>query len=112
MRIERFRVRRGDRTALTRHDPADTGPFGDKDEARVHLQKGLARLDALQETRPRLPLACGQRASGAAAASASSTVSYYEEVLIVRIHRRLLDAQKRITVLRLGLQTAERARPC
>ena len=49
MRIERFRVRSGDRTALQRHDPDDTGPFGDKDEARAHLQKGLARLDTLQE---------------------------------------------------------------
>ena len=49
MHIDRFRVRAGDRAALKRHDPADTGPFGGKDEALAHLQKGVARLDTLQE---------------------------------------------------------------
>jgi len=47
--IDRFCVRAGDRSALKRHDPADTGPFADKDEAQAHLQKGVARLDTLQE---------------------------------------------------------------
>ena len=141
--IDRFCVRAGDRSALKRHDPADTGPFADKDEAQAHLQKGVARLDTLQE---RL-YAQGQYAlllifqgmDGAGKDSAIRHVmsgvspqgtdvhafkqpsaeeldhdylwravkvlpgrgrigifnrSYYEEVLVVRIHPQLLEAQK------------------
>jgi PPK2 family polyphosphate:nucleotide phosphotransferase len=143
MRIERFRVRSGDRTALQRHDPDDTGPFGDKDEARAHLQKGLARLDTLQErlyAQDRYALLLifqGMDAAGkdSAIRHVMSGVSpqgtdvhafkqpsaeeldhdylwravnvlpgrgrigifnrsYYEEVLVVRIHPQLLEAQK------------------
>jgi len=49
MHIDRFRVRHGDRTALDRHRPDDTRPFAHKDAAAAHLQKGLERLDRLQE---------------------------------------------------------------
>jgi PPK2 family polyphosphate:nucleotide phosphotransferase len=42
--IDRFRVRHGDRKALTRHDPDESGPFKDKNDAEDHLQKGLKRL--------------------------------------------------------------------
>src|SRR5678815_1351957 len=143
MRIERFRVRSGDRTALQSHDPDDTGPFSDKDEARAHLQKGLARLDTLQErlyAQDRYALLLifqGMDASGkdSAIRQVMSGVSpqgtdvhafkqpsaeeldhdylwravkvlpgrgrigifnrsYYEEVLVVRIHPALLEAQK------------------
>src|SRR5262245_36653525 len=141
--IDRFRVRAGDRAALKRHDPADTGPFAGKDDARVHLQKGVARLDTLQE---RL-YAQGQYAlllifQGMDGAGKDSTIrhvmsgvspqstdvhafkqpsaeeldhdylwravnvlpgrghigifnrSYYEDVLVVRVHPELLEAQK------------------
>jgi PPK2 family polyphosphate:nucleotide phosphotransferase len=49
MRIDRYRVRAGDRTALHRHATSDTGPFDGRDEAQTHLEKGLSRLYALQE---------------------------------------------------------------
>jgi len=49
MRIDHYRVRTGDRTALQRHSPGDTGPFDGKEAAATHLQKGLARLYSLQE---------------------------------------------------------------
>jgi PPK2 family polyphosphate:nucleotide phosphotransferase len=143
MRIDRFRVRPGDRTVLHRHDPNETGPFHDRDAARAHLQKGLARLDALQEllyAQDRYALLLifqGMDAAGkdSAIRHVMSGVSpqgtdvhafkqpsaeeldhdylwravnvlpgrgrigifnrsYYEEVLVVRIHRPLLDAQK------------------
>jgi PPK2 family polyphosphate:nucleotide phosphotransferase len=42
--IERFRIRHGDRKALTRHEPDEVGPFKDKDDAKDHLEKGLKRL--------------------------------------------------------------------
>src|SRR5215475_11802850 len=44
MDVDRFRVRHGDRKALTRHDPDEAGPFKDKNDAEDHLQKGLKRL--------------------------------------------------------------------
>src|SRR5206468_9160691 len=46
---ERFRVRPGDRSALKRERPDHTGPFTDRASARKHLEKGIARLDELQE---------------------------------------------------------------
>ena len=49
MRTERYRVRPGDASALKRERPGDTGPFSDKKAARKHLEKGIERLDALQE---------------------------------------------------------------
>jgi len=42
--VDRFRVRHGDRKALSRHDPDEKGPFKDKDDAQPHLEKGLKRL--------------------------------------------------------------------
>jgi PPK2 family polyphosphate:nucleotide phosphotransferase len=143
MRTDRFRVRPGDRTALHRHDPGDTGPFHDKETAVAHLEKGLARLNALQEllyAQDRYALLLifqGMDAAGKDSAirhvmagvspqgtdvhafkqpseeeldhdylwRASKVLparghigifnrSYYEEVLVVRIHQSLLDAQK------------------
>jgi PPK2 family polyphosphate:nucleotide phosphotransferase len=49
MDIDRFRVRRGDRKAISRHDPAERGPFKDKEDARAHLQKGIERLEKRQQ---------------------------------------------------------------
>ncbi len=49
MNIERFRVRPGDQTALKRERPDHKGPFDDKKAARKHLEKGVERLDDLQE---------------------------------------------------------------
>ena len=49
MRIDRFRVRHGDRKALKRHRPDDSGPFDGRDEATAHLETGLQRLDARQQ---------------------------------------------------------------
>lgn len=44
MDTNRFRVRHGDRKALSRFDPDEVGPFKDKDDAASHLKKGLERL--------------------------------------------------------------------
>jgi PPK2 family polyphosphate:nucleotide phosphotransferase len=49
VRIDRYRVRPGDLSALKRHRPDHTGPYDDKKSARKHLKRGVARLDALQE---------------------------------------------------------------
>jgi PPK2 family polyphosphate:nucleotide phosphotransferase len=49
MRIDRYRVRLGERAVLRRHRPDDTGPFDDRSVAQTHLQEGLARLNTLQE---------------------------------------------------------------
>lgn len=49
MRLDRYRVRHGDRRALDRIDPRDTGGFSRKTDALARLEGGLARLDALQE---------------------------------------------------------------
>ena len=143
MRIDRYRVRTGDRKVLQRHSPGDTGPFDGKEQAQTHLQKGLARLYALQEKL----YAQGQWAlllifQGMDAAGKDSVIrhvmagvspqgtdvhsfkqpsteeldhdflwravkalpargrigifnrSYYEEVLVVRVHPNILKAQK------------------
>ena len=143
MDIDRFRVRHGDRNALTRHDPDEVGPFKDKDDAEDHLQKGLKRLAEREE----LLYAEGRWAlllifQGMDAAGKDHMIrhvmsgispqgtevhsfkqpsveelqhdylwravkalpprghigifnrSYYEEVTIVRIHSKVLDAQK------------------
>jgi PPK2 family polyphosphate:nucleotide phosphotransferase len=143
MRIDRYRVQPGDRTALHRHDPDETGSFDDKEAAQTQLRKGLARLDALQEllyAQDRYALLLifqGMDAAGkdSAIRHVMSGVSpqgtdvhafkqpsaeeldhdylwravnvlpgrgrigifnrsYYEEVLVVRIHPPLLEAQK------------------
>jgi PPK2 family polyphosphate:nucleotide phosphotransferase len=49
MKTENFRVRAGDRNARTRYKPDYRGPFAGKGEAVERLQRGLERLDALQE---------------------------------------------------------------
>src|SRR5437762_2644166 len=49
MKINRFRVRPGDRRALKRHPPDLTAPFASKADAVEYLQKGIARLEARQE---------------------------------------------------------------
>jgi PPK2 family polyphosphate:nucleotide phosphotransferase len=143
MRIDRYRVRTGDRKILQRHSPSDTGPFDRREQAEAHLQKGLARLYSLQEKL----YAQGQWAlllifQGTDAAGKDSVIrhvmagvspqgtdvhsfkqpsaeeldhdflwraakvlpgrgrigifnrSYYEEVLVVRVHAEILKAQK------------------
>src|ERR1043165_5384498 len=49
MHLARYRVRHGDRKALSRVAPADTSHFASKDAASAHVQKGIERLDALQQ---------------------------------------------------------------
>jgi PPK2 family polyphosphate:nucleotide phosphotransferase len=49
MDLDRFRVRHGDRRAIRRHAPGDTAHFKSKDAALAHLEKGVARLTALQQ---------------------------------------------------------------
>jgi len=46
--VDRFRVRHGDRKALTRHDTGDTGRFQDKAAGIAYLEKGLAKLETRQ----------------------------------------------------------------
>jgi PPK2 family polyphosphate:nucleotide phosphotransferase len=46
---DRFRVRPGQRVDLRRYDPADTGPFKNKQDAAGRLDRGIERLVALQE---------------------------------------------------------------
>jgi len=143
MHVDRFRVRPGDRKVLLRQAPDDTTPFADKAEALPHMQKGIARLDTLQEmlyAQDRYALLLifqGMDAAGKdhvirhvmSGVDPQGTQvhafkqpsaeeldhdylwravkalpergrigifnrSYYEEVLVVRIHRPLLDAQK------------------
>ena len=48
MNVGRFRVRHGDRHALTRHDPRQTR-YADKERALAHLQKGVQQLEKFQE---------------------------------------------------------------
>ena len=148
MHIDRYRVRSGDRQVLGRHRPDDTGPFDDRDAALAHLEKGLARLYALQEKLYAqgqwglLLVFQGMDAAGkdsvirhvmsgvspqgtdvhsfkqpsseeldhdflwraAKALPARGRIgifnrSYYEEVLVVRVHPGLLKAQKLPTSL-------------
>jgi PPK2 family polyphosphate:nucleotide phosphotransferase len=47
--FDRFRVKPGRSVDLHRHDPGDTGPFDDKQDARGRLERGIERLVALQE---------------------------------------------------------------
>jgi PPK2 family polyphosphate:nucleotide phosphotransferase len=49
MNIDRYRIRPGDRTVLTRHRPGDTSPLRDKDAAQEHLLKSIAHLEARLE---------------------------------------------------------------
>ena len=49
MHLARYRVRHGDRKALSRVAPAATSHFASKDAASAHVQKGIERLDALQQ---------------------------------------------------------------
>jgi PPK2 family polyphosphate:nucleotide phosphotransferase len=143
MNVDRFRVRHGDRNALSRHDSDETGPFKDKDDAQPHLEKGLKRLaerEQLLYATDRYALLLifqGMDAAGKdhlirhvmSGVSPQGTEvhsfkqpsaeelqhdylwravkvlpprghigifnrSYYEEVGIVRVHPKLLDAQK------------------
>jgi PPK2 family polyphosphate:nucleotide phosphotransferase len=48
MRLDRYRVRPGDRSILGQSDPADRGGFADKTAALERLEAGLARLAGLQ----------------------------------------------------------------
>jgi PPK2 family polyphosphate:nucleotide phosphotransferase len=48
MQVGRFRIRHGDRAALTRHRPDDKGHFESKDAALQHLQKSIDRLRSRQ----------------------------------------------------------------
>jgi PPK2 family polyphosphate:nucleotide phosphotransferase len=45
MNIDRYRVRPGDRSALTRHRPGDTSALRDKDAAQDLLQKSITHLE-------------------------------------------------------------------
>src|SRR5262245_2522182 len=143
MRIDRYRVRPGDRDPLLRHRTDDTGPFDSRETAQTHLEKGLARLYSLQEKLyaqgqwALLLIFQGMDAAGKdsvirhvmAGVSAQGTDvhsfkqpsaeeldhdflwraskalpargrigifnrSYYEEVLVVRVHPDILKAQK------------------
>jgi PPK2 family polyphosphate:nucleotide phosphotransferase len=47
--VDRFRVRHHDHAALARYPTDHTGPFRGKEDAHTPLQKGLERLEALQE---------------------------------------------------------------
>lgn len=49
MNVAPFRVRGGDRQALRRIAPDDTRHVEDKESAALHLQNGIARLEALQQ---------------------------------------------------------------
>ena len=49
MNVDRFRVRPGDRRAISRHAPSHTAHFKDKDSAVLHLEKGVRRLEERQE---------------------------------------------------------------
>ena len=143
MRVGRFRVRRGDWTALKGLRPDDKGSFESKEEALEHLNKGIERLRARQELlyaqneHALLLIFQGMDASGKDSAikhvmtginpqgtevhsfKAPSTEelshdylwravkalpgrgrigifnrSYYEEVLVVRVHPELLASER------------------
>jgi len=49
VRVDRFRVRHGDRSALSRHRPDDTANLSSEKIARKHLKKGIERLTTRQE---------------------------------------------------------------
>jgi len=141
--VDRFRVRTHDQAALARCRPDHTGPFTGKGDALTHVQKGLERLEALQEllyAHDRYALLLvfqGMDAAGkdhvikhvmsgvspqgtevhafkqpsaeelahdylwraATKLPARGRIgifnrSYYEEVLVVRVHRALLAAER------------------
>jgi PPK2 family polyphosphate:nucleotide phosphotransferase len=143
MDLDRFRVRPHDRVPLARHAPDYKGHFASKDAGSTHLQRGIARLAALQEllyAQDRYALLLivqGMDAAGKdhvikhvmSGVNPQGTEvhafkqpsnedlehdylwraakvlpprghigifnrSYYEEVLVVRVHRQLLEAQK------------------
>ena len=143
MDVDTFRVRPGDRKVLSRHSPRDAVQFETKEAADAHLQKGLARLTALQQllyAQDRFALLLiFQGMDGAGKDHAIKHVmsgvnpegvdvhpfkqpsseeldhdylwraakvlpsrgrigifnrSYYEEVLVVRVHPKLLAAEK------------------
>ena len=143
MNVDRFRVRTRDQAALARCRPDHTGPFTGKGDALTHVQKGLERLEALQEllyAHDRYALLLvfqGMDAAGkdhvikhvmsgvspqgtevhafkqpsaeelahdylwraATKLPARGRIgifnrSYYEEVLVVRVHRALLAAER------------------
>jgi PPK2 family polyphosphate:nucleotide phosphotransferase len=143
MNIDRYRVRPGDRTVLTRHRPGDTNALRDKDAAQerllagiLHLEERLELLNA-QNERALLLIFQGMDASGKDGAikhvmsgvnpqgvqvfsfKAPSSEeldhdflwrtskslpergrigvfnrSYYEEVLVVRVHPEYLQGEK------------------
>ena len=49
MNVDRYRVRMGDRRALARHRPGETGKFRHKHAALEQLRRGIERLEARQE---------------------------------------------------------------
>lgn len=102
MNVERFRVRPGDRSALTRHRPDDTPGIDDKDAARERLLKNVEKIADCQD----LLYAQGEyallnhdflwRTVQALPARGRIGVlnrSYYEDVVVVRVHPALLAAQ-------------------
>lgn len=143
MNSDRFRVRHGDRKALSRYDTREVGPFRDKEDAAENLKSGIERLEKRQQllyAQDRYALLLifqGMDAAGKdhvirhvmSGVSPQGTDvhsfkqpsseeldhdylwrstrvlpergrigifnrSYYEEVLVVRVHQRLLDAEK------------------
>jgi PPK2 family polyphosphate:nucleotide phosphotransferase len=143
MNLARFRVRPGDRSALTRHRPDDTPGIDDKDDARERLRKNVERIadrqDLLYAQGERALLLIFQGMDGSGKDSAIAHVlsgvnplgtdvhafkqpsseelrhdflwrtakalpergrigvfnrSYYEEVVVVRVHPTLLAAQR------------------
>lgn len=143
MNIDRYRVRPGDRSALSRHRPGDTSTLRDKDAAQerllrsiTHLEERLELLNA-QNERALLLVFQGMDASGkdgaikhvmsgvnplftevhmfkqpsseemdhsflwraVKALPARGNIgifdrSYYEDVVVVRVHPELLNAQQ------------------
>jgi PPK2 family polyphosphate:nucleotide phosphotransferase len=143
MNIDRFRVRPGDRTALSRHRPGFTDKLADKDSAQDGLLESIANLEArlellnAQNKRALLLIFQGMDASGkdgavkrvmsgvnplytevhsfkqpsseemdhdflwraVKALPGRGTVgifdrSYYEDVIVVRVHPELLQQQQ------------------
>jgi PPK2 family polyphosphate:nucleotide phosphotransferase len=143
MKIDRYRVRPGDRTVLTCHHPGDTSNLRDKEAAQERLLKSIAHLEArlellnAQNERSLLLIFQGMDASGkdgaikhvmsgvnplytevhmfkqpsseemdhdflwraARALPGRGTIgifdrSYYEDVIVVRVHPELLPEQQ------------------
>jgi PPK2 family polyphosphate:nucleotide phosphotransferase len=143
MNIDRYRVRPGDRSALSRHRPGDTSTLRDKDAAQERLLRSIAHLEErlellnAQNERALLLVFQGMDASGkdgaikhvmsgvnplftevhmfkqpsseemdhsflwraVKALPARGNIgifdrSYYEDVVVVRVHPELLNAQQ------------------